>query len=289
MNSTIEYPDLQLAASAASDSAQKKFLYLNVAQLSILFLVASVSGWNPSEEYLQRIISVLVGIGMFVALIFATLLRIQKFDDCWFRSRALAENIKSLVWCFVMSPNESIAGSESKYHADVNQLRDRLKEVAKEVGVYDRNGPLMTPWMKKTQQLDLKHKLTLYRSHRINDQQNWYHKKAVSNAKAEKNWFVSIFIVEFLAVGYAVLQAVLLWQFNAVAGIAALSAAFIGWIQTKRFSDLATSYRIAAEDLRKISAMSENVSTEEEVNILVREVEAAVSREHTLWIANRIR
>jgi hypothetical protein len=67
-----------------------------------------------------------------------------------------------------------------------------------------------------------------------------------------------------------------------------MSAGAIAWMQTKRFSDLDVSYSIAANDLRRISAERKNAETEEDVQILVKEIETAVSREHSMWLTRRI-
>lgn len=66
-----------------------------------------------------------------------------------------------------------------------------------------------------------------------------------------------------------------------------MSAGFIAWMQTKRFSDLGISYSIAAGDLRRIAEERAHVETESDVELLVKEVEAAVSREHSIWMAHR--
>jgi hypothetical protein len=288
MNHTVVYPSLKDAADQASDKAQRNFLCLNVALLTILASTALISGWTPACEETQRIIAIAIAILMFVALATTTMLRLGKFDDRWFRCRALAENMKSAVWFFVMCPRALIPSSENDYLKEVAELQKRLVPVTKEVALCDEGGPLVTTWMKETQNLPLDQKLTIYRQNRIEDQMVWYFKKSKFNTAREKNWFLAIFISEFIAVAYAALQAWRLWEINVVAGMAAMSAGFIAWMQTKRFSDLGVSYSIAANDLRRIAAERENVVTEEDAQIFVKEIEAAVSREHSMWLARRI-
>src|SRR5689334_22308850 len=103
MSAPIEYPSLMRAADSASGAAQRGFLRLNVAQLIILVVTALVTGWTPPSPDAQRWVAVAVALMMFVALGVATVLRLNKFDERWFRCRALAENVKSAVWYFVMS------------------------------------------------------------------------------------------------------------------------------------------------------------------------------------------
>jgi hypothetical protein len=288
MNPTIVYPSLNEAADQASGKAQRNFLRLNIALLTILALTALVSGWTAACPEMQRGIAIGIALLMFAALAITTILRVGKFDDRWFRCRALSENIKSATWFFVMCPQALVASSEGVYLKEVDELQKRLVQIAKEVALCDEGGPLVTSWMKETQKLPIDQKLAVYRQNRVQDQLIWYFKKSKLNTNREKHWFLAIFIIEFVAVAYAALQAWQLWQVNVVGGIAAMSAGFIAWMQTKRFSDLGVSYSIAANDLRRIAAERENVVTEEDAQIFVKEIETAVSREHSMWLARRV-
>lgn len=284
----IVYPSLKVAADRASGVAQRTFLLLNVAQLTILVVTSFIAGWSPASSLWQRNVDIAVAVIMFGALGIATWLRLGKFDDRWFRCRALSENVKSAVWYFVMCPESLVVGSETNYLKEVELLQSRLEQVSKEVALYDDDGDLVTQWMRDTQKLPLEQKLRLYREHRLQDQQNWYHARARSNTRLEKNWFCAIFLVEFIAVACAAIQAWHHCEMNIVGGVAGMSAAFIAWMQTKRYSDLGVSYSIAASDLRQIAAKRQNATTEDEVQTLVQEVETAVSREHSMWLARRV-
>ena len=288
MNPIVDYPSLKHAADMSSGKAQRNFLYLNAALLAILTLTALISGWTPVCRETQRIIAIVVAVLMFATLAITTMLRVGKFDDRWFRCRAMAENIKSAVWFFVMSPPSLVASSEEDYLKNIGDLQKRLDLVAKEVALHDEGGSLVTTWMKDTQKLPLDQKLMIYRKDRVEDQLVWYFTKSRFNAAREKKWFLAIFFIEFFAIAYAALQAWQLWEFNLVGGMAAMGAGFIAWMQTKRFSDLGVSYSIAANDLRRIDAERKNVTTEEETRLFVNEIETAVSREHSIWLARRI-
>lgn len=288
MNVSADYPSLKEAADASSASAQRKFLTLNVAQLALLISGALVSAWTPATLEKQRLTAIATAALMFIALGVATSLRLTKFDDRWFRCRALAENIKSAVWYFVMSPTGSVTAAEATYLTSIAELQDRLAEIAKEVASRDNAGPLITAWMKTAQQLPFAEKMQMFRENRLQDQIQWYSAKAKLNARREKIWFALIFSAEFAAVAFATFQVWRLWEFNAAGPIAAVSAGFIAWMQIKRFSDLALSYGIAAVDLRHIGARWEHATTEEEIQGFVKEVETAISREHSVWLSRRL-
>ena len=62
----------------------------------------------------------------------------------------------------------------------------------------------------------------------------------------------------------------------------------LAWSQLKRFSDLATTYAVAAEDISRISVKYSTVETQEDLDAMVSDVEDAVSREHSMWLTRRV-
>ncbi|MDR5729810.1 MAG: DUF4231 domain-containing protein [Terriglobia bacterium] len=282
-----DYPPLRNAANRASISAQRVFLRLNRIQLLLLTSAAFVSGVqfkNPEHQHEE---SWVVFVIMLTALAVTTVLRIGKFDDRWFRCRAYAENFKSLVWLYVMSANASSDSSEQEYLNSIAHLKERLPDLQKEFARYGIAGKLITDWMCKARSLTVEHKLAMYHALRIDDQMNWYSDKAKFNSRKEGEWFWSIVVIEFLAVAGAALQANQLLQLNPVSGIAALGTALIAWSQIKRFSDLGTSYAIAANDICEIAESHRRVETQAELDVFVQQIETAVSREHSMWLARR--
>jgi hypothetical protein len=167
------------------------------------------------------------------------------------------------------------------------EVQERLGEVRKDILFQDTEGPLVTDWMRACQQLTLPEKIALYRKYRLTEQERWYRLKSQWNSRRERWWFGGLFVFEFAAVGFAALQAWQLWPINVIGTIAAISAGLLAWGQAKRFSDLALSYGIAADDLAKIAAERRMVKTEQELALLVKDTETAVSREHSLWLSKR--
>ena len=127
----------------------------------------------------------------------------------------------------------------------------------------------------------------LYRQERVADQIAWYQQHAGHNARMETRWQWIVFVIEFIAILYAALQAWRLCSFNLLSGLAAMGTAFVAWSQTRRHSDLANGYGVAVEDLRRISAANAGALTDAEVERFVRDVEIAISREHSMWLARR--
>jgi hypothetical protein len=282
-----EYPALRNAANRASMAAQKMFLRLNRIQLILLTSTAFISGLDFKTPEHRRAEAWCLFALMLWALLVAMILRVRRFDDRWFRCRAYAENFKSTVWRYVMAANSTDDDGEREYLNSIQHIMERLPDVQKDIARFDFGGKLMTDWMLKARTFSIEQKVTIYHALRIEDQTTWYSEKAKANATKEDEWFWSIVVIEFLAVAAAALQANQLLQFNPVSGIAAIGTAFIAWSQIKRFSDLGTSYAIAATDLRQIAESHRRIETQEELDDFVQQIETAVSREHSMWLARR--
>jgi hypothetical protein len=285
---STKLPALEAAADAASGAAQRTFLRLNIAQLALLSTAAFLSGLNFGEPARDRPLAWTVCGIMFVTLCVSTALRVGKFDDRWFRCRACAENLKSIAWRFVMTAPSSTDDAVKTYLSEVQELRERLADLEKEFIVHGGAGDLITAWMRTTQSLSIASKAAVYRKDRLEDQVTWYSGKAVRNARFETLCFWFVFGVEFVAILCAAYQAWQLKEMNVVGGVASIGTALIAWSQIKRFSDLDTSYAIAAGDLQRIGEVRLKVETQEQLDLLVQEVETAVSREHSMWLARRV-
>ncbi len=287
-SSESDFPSLRNSADHASAKAQRTFLILNRIQLTLLTLVAFVSGLGFATARHQQQIAWAVCLMMFATLGVSTSMRIGKFDDRWFRCRAFAENFKSIVWRYVMSPTGAAEESVLEYVDELKQLSERLPDLQHEFARFSNSGHLITDWMKISHSLPITRKAALYRELRLEDQVTWYASKASLNSKLEDRWFWTIFCVEFGAIVCSAIQAWQLSRFSLVSGVAAFGTALIAWSQIKRFSDLGTSYAIAAGDLRRIAEVHRKVETQAELDLMVQEVETAVSREHSMWLARRV-
>jgi hypothetical protein len=283
-----EYPPLKEAADRASAKAQRTFLLLNRTQLVLLTSVSFAAGLEFSTPSEKRILDWSICAIMFATLAVSGALRIGKFDDRWFRCRAYAENLKSIAWQYVMSQNNTNDVNATRYLSELNSLRERLPDLQRELVRFENSGHLITTWMVTFHDLPIETKAALYREQRLEDQIAWYSIKGRRNSEMEDRWFWSIFIIEFAAVACSAIQSWQLMKFNPVGGIAAIGTALIAWSQIKRYSDLGTSYAIAAADLRGISEVHNAVTSQAELDLMVHEVEIAVSREHSMWLARRV-
>lgn len=287
-----DYPALWRSGDAASRIRQKHFLMLVRVHLSLLAASGLIAGWNPSDPLHEKVVSWSVVGTMLAALIISFAIKHLKLDDAWFRTRAFAENAKEAAWRFMMHP-ACASGAESDpirtaYLDTLQKIRARFPGLAREIASEGDTGAEITPQMQEVRSMTIADRCALYLTARIQDQVDWYTSKAKENAKSETRWFWFILAAEGTAVLAAIVRLTLVQEFNPTGGIAALAACLVAWLHTKRFSDLANTYAVAALDLKTIKERYGLPDSEESLYKLVDEAETAISREHRLWVEKRI-
>lgn len=281
------YPEMHKLADDASNRAQSVYLWLNIVQIILLCAAALISGVNPLRADNQREVAVLVCVVMFVSLGVWMALQVGRFEVRWFKCRAFAENSKSVVWKYVMAEPYGCEPKELLFLKEWQSLKERLPELQREFAIAASSIDLVTPWMREISALPIKDKADCYRRLRLNDQLKWYAGNSAKNRARQSAWFWTIFALQCVIIAIACIQAYLLWKVNLVGFTVSAVAGMLAWTQTKRFSDLATTYAIAAEDLTEIATKYSIVETQDMLNAMVGDVEDAVSREHSMWLARR--
>ncbi|MGQ0552992.1 MAG: DUF4231 domain-containing protein [Planctomycetota bacterium] len=311
MNTPIEYPSVFRAADKAASAQQREYLRWSRTQLIALIGVAVVSGTQYAAaaghaQFINKGLALLT-IALTVLVLLAGLrLRIERIDDKWFHCRALAENVKGLVWQYAMGVLRD-PEAESQYFQAVRRLQSRLLFAQQCISQEGTAGDWITGWMRGLRGASLAERVAALRAHRIADQRAWYDGKAAINARLENRWASTLLGLELLALLAASIQAYFvlvgsdesLININGVSIIAALAASALAWIQLKRFSDLVHTYRIAADDLAHLDLQAELLEKEVQgpappsdaearLHELVKRVETAVSREHSLWLGQHV-
>jgi hypothetical protein len=286
-----DHPALWRSSSAAAQGCQWWFLFWVRVHLGLLAATGLVAAWVPADDKADHVVSGTIAFLMFAALIVGLVLRLAHMDDAWFRARAFAENAKGAAWRFMMKPRPSVViedeEEEKAFLEELQQVRGRFPQVEKHLSKYDRGGEELTAKMRNVRSLPIEERLTYYKQFRLQDQINWYRKKAKANANSESTWFALILVAEALAIVAAVIRILTLHEYNPTGGIAAVAACLLAWSQTKRFSDLANTYGVACRDLNGFRTRAEHVHDEVALQRFVSEVETAVSREHRMWVERR--
>jgi hypothetical protein len=127
-----------------------------------------------------------------------------------------------------------------------------------------------------------------YAACRIKDQLTWYAKKAAFNRKMSNGFFWALIVTNGIAVLCAILRVTFVtvpfWPTDI---FVATAASLLSWMQAKRFSELASSYALAAHEIGLIREQSLQPSTDEQLSLFVGDAENAFSREHTQWVARK--
>jgi hypothetical protein len=293
---TIEDQDLPALFRVADRiSMQQQKDYLRYVFLDLALVVAgAITGSialdaSPVQSAIAFISALLFGAG----LLLTVYIRNQQFEQNWYDGRAIAESVKTQAWRF-MTAGEPYPESLSERDAElifVQMLDDLIKErrrfaayLATDVG----NEPPVTPKMHQLRQLSFQKRKQLYLNERINNQRDWYSRKAKANLISSNRWFNTIIVSQ----AFALVSSLVLVKWpdlpiNLTGIFAAITAAFIAWQQLKKHRELANSYGLAAQELASIAAKASYIDSSEAFVGFVTDAENAISREHTMWIARR--
>jgi flagellar biosynthesis protein FliQ len=123
---------------------------------------------------------------------------------------------------------------------------------------------------------------------RVNEQQVWYAKKSTFNKNAATKYFVALIISNSLAIIFAVVKinspTFEYWPIDVLVTVA---ASILAWMQAKKYSEHASSYALAANEISLLKAGVDDIETENALSEFVLDAEKAFSREHTQWVARK--
>lgn len=288
-----DFPNYFQAADTASIKAQKRYLNYNLFNLVSMVLAAALTVYNFQEIQPKLWIYIISAFLLFLSMGITILLKLKKYEDIWYQARALAESCKTLTWRYITCSElfESSIPIENSREIFVERIRKIVSEFGHLTSKLDSkllNRPIVTNRMKEIRQLSTMDRKEIYIEKRINDQKDWYSSKAEFNQKKYNLWFWIIVVSQFLsivAVIYLIKCPSSNW--NLVGLFTTISASALGWLQLKKHQELKEAYTMATQELNFIVELSENVKNDEELSKFVLDSENAISREHTLWIAQR--
>src|SRR5690606_26266983 len=136
--------------------------------------------------------------------VISILLKAKKYEDIWYRGRALAESCKTLTWRYMMCSeyfenNYTTQEAEKRFIERIREIHAEFNDLHGELKAKDLSHPIITEEMKKIRSLEVNKRKEYYISHRIQNQIDWYSIKADSNKKKYENWFIAVIISQFLA------------------------------------------------------------------------------------------
>jgi hypothetical protein len=284
-----DYPALYQAASNAASRAQIAFLRCVKGYGALSIAGAGLAAYGIDSAFLA-----ICAAALFVgALGLSLLMAVMRYENTWYRARAVAESIKTSTWRFMMraEPFADDAGSANDKKEFSKLLRNILeehKDLSQELAGKLSQGEQISGLMLHTRQQNLSERIETYREHRINEQREWYADKSETNKTKGQCWFSIFIFLQILAIAFTILRigypSFKYWPIEI--SLVAATAAF-GWIRTKKFGELAAAYGLAAHEIGLASAQLPDIKTDEAFSIFVADTESAFSREHTQWIARR--
>jgi hypothetical protein len=285
-----EFPALCRAADQNSLDGQRRYLTATGLRLAML-VVAAVFGLFSWRTGGADVAGIAAAVAFGVALLSELYLLQERPDRLWYDGRAAAESAKTLTWRYVVGG--APFGKTSLSDQDAEQLLlDRFGQIARELkGVHlvpvSGGTDQLSDAMRQIRALPLRARREQYRQGRIQDQRDWYARKARWNEQRATRWSLALTALEALGLVGAVLKATGTVNVDLLGIAGALVAASVAWTQAKQHQTLASAYAVASQELATIGAQIDRASTdEEEWAHFVDQAEDAISREHTLWRAS---
>lgn len=284
-----DYPALFRSADSSSNDAQSTYLWLIRVQYGLLFLAAATAILAPTTPFLvlyALLISISTGLLIFMA--------VKKPEKDWYTCRALAESIKTETWRYMMRAEpfedaQKISEVRAKFAGALKEILQANRHTGEAISRNPVQGEQITAEMAAKRAMPLEERKEFYRTKRIDEQRNWYVAKSKSNKNMFTFWVWVCIIVQVAAIGIAVTRigfpgALSIWPAEP---LLVLASALIGWMQIKKFNELATAYSLTAHEIGIIQTRSDDIRGEIDFSEFVNEAERAFSREHTQWVARQ--
>lgn len=286
VNIDLEYPAVYNSAGKLSANSQRDYLWTLRAEYAVLIVCAAMSSnqVDISEYYYFYSFLFSLGLGLFVWRY------VTKPEQAWYQGRALAESVKTSVWRFCM---RAAPFDDTNLDAAVANFRNHLTSILAANQYAGTRLPAsfaadhqVTVSMRDVRRLNRRERMDFYEKKRIVEQRAWYAAKAGANKTIGRRWVLLCIAVYASAIIASLIRAAHpTWQSVPTEILIAIAASILGWIQIKKFNELAASYILTAHEIGIIHTGLQAVSSETDFSNFVNESEQAFSREHTQWVA----
>jgi hypothetical protein len=278
-------PDAFNLADKASAGEQNRYLRWTKWLLILNIGAAALGALSLSDERSQQ--AALVATVLFAAgLMFAYRIAAEKPNRRWYDLRAAAESAKTLAVQYAVA-----GGPYGTTVPDADQLyRDAVRaipEALPNLPALGRQDDPITDGLQGIRGKPFAERKEIYLRDRVQDQRDWYSRKALANQEAADKWRNVTFGGQLLGIGGGAVRALGVWDVNLLGIAAALTTAAAAWVRTKGYESLAEAYKVTSRELEKVEAEGRAIESEEDWPDYVSDAENAFSREHTLWLARR--
>jgi hypothetical protein len=276
-----DFPDVLTCADRSSARAQHRFLFATASSLTLMALAAIMGA-------VDRPWSAWVGAGSFLAAIGIGALAItQNLERTWYDGRALAESAKSLAWLYAarggaLSSRDMEA--DKIFASRLGELRDELRKLAY---VLPSGGQEISPAMRMIRASLPQDRRQSYERGRLADQIDYYRSRGEAHNRQANYLRITTWAAETLGFVGALLRASNVIHIDLLGVGAACAAGLTAWLQTRDHVTSARAYELTAEDLDRVRRACPDETDESAWSAYVAGAEAAMSREHVMWIARR--
>lgn len=285
----LSYPSLYIAADDYSGHSQRWYFRLLILEYVVLVSTAIIAlfgfqGTAASAAYASAFA---------LLLIITSVTHFARYDERWYRSRAIAESVKTTTWRYMMksepfTDRPSILVAQAEFRNFLSSTTEYHRDVVKNFDPKTCEGPSISDEMNAVRLLSWPERLSLYIEQRVKSQRSWYAKKSKYNRSAGLFWYIVtclIYSFSFILIAADVISIDDGWPLVSV--FLLLGSGVLGFIKAKRFGELASSYQLTAREIGRVLGKQEEVKDDISLSEYVNESERAFSREHTQWVARQ--
>jgi len=286
-----DFPALFRSSDELSNRKQSFYLWLLKGQFIGLVAAAVCLGYfENSRGYGYAYL-------FFVAFSLAMLIWLisSKPEKDWYRFRALAESVKTRTWLFIMGaePFDISKGDKEvrlEFAEDLTEILKSNQFARSKLIAAPSENITVSDKMMDIRSLGLSERKSFYLKNRIDDQCTWYRKKSKFNNRRFVIWSVIavllyLFAFALIVHGLSNYEEIGLFLSPSIFLVAA--SAVVGWMQIKKFNELAAAYALTAHEITLAKEKFETLVSEEQFAETVDEIELVFSREHTQWVARQ--
>jgi hypothetical protein len=287
------FPGLYQASDKASLVAQATYKNIIAYDLITMIIASALAIYNYQSTHPKLLVYVISCFFLLAGLVLTIIVKTKKYEDVWYQGRALAESCKTLTWRFITC-SESFEVDMNPENAKATFVK-RLRELGnefKELNNYLNAKTLtlhnISDEMLRVRDFSMQQRKEYYIKNRIEDQKKWYATKAEFNKKKYNFWFITIIVAQGVALAcaiYLINNPDSNWNF--VGLFTTISACALSWLQLKQHQELKQAYTTAAQELNFILDSATSITSEAKLSEFVLDSENAISREHTLWLAQK--
>jgi hypothetical protein len=145
----------------------------------------------------------------------------------------------------------------------------------------------VTHWMQNLRQAPLDKRRDIYLESRIVDQIDWYRASADRHDRQARRWSQLTLVAQAVGAAAATLRVSGTLDVDLLGVAAAAAAAGAAWLEARDHGGLAEAYATTVHELALVRDELPRELDEQKWAMFVADAEAAISREHTSWLARR--